>query len=86
MKKAIAISLILLGLLTCVGLSILIKKMITERYKTLRTIGMTRTYDTDGHLYKKYPRMHNKRESKYGKGTNYDRAKLRYNRFQKNYV
>jgi len=89
MKNALAISLIVLGLFTCVGLGILTNNMIWERYKTLRTIGEPKYVSndhSDGHLYKKYSKKRKKLGNKYGRGTGYDRAKLRYNRFQKNYV
>ena len=76
-----------LGALACLGLLILFYKIIRERYTLLREVGKFPLVP-DEHptqyiskpLYKKFIRH------KYSKGTAYDRAKLRKNRFQKNYV
>lgn len=79
-----------LGVIACVALLILGYKIIRERYTLLREVGKFPPVPEDEHphkppmsdapLYKKFLRH------KYSKGSSYDRAKLRKNRFQKNYV
>ncbi len=65
---------------------ILAYKLVKERYTLLRNVGnfpLQFTSKETSHkkpLYKKFLRH------KYSRGTAYDRAKLRTNRFQKNYV
>ena len=79
-----------LGVLACVALIILGYKFVYERYTSLRQVGKFplvpeqelpyKPSSEDKPLYKKFLRH------KYSRGTAYDRAKLRKNRFQKNYV
>lgn len=87
----INIFLIIAGLLACIGLTVFAYKCIRERYTLLRYVGKLppvfpkkdkdkKKSTIDKPLYKKFLRH------KYSKGSSYDRAKLRYNRFQKNYV
>ncbi len=80
-----------LGVIACVALLILGYKIIRERYTFLREVGKFplvpegehpyKSPISDAPLYKKKFLHH-----KYSKGSSYDRAKLRKNRFQKNYV
>jgi len=78
----------IVGIVICVGLIILAGLLVSERYKLLRQVGKfpkhqeEKTKDDEEHpkpTYKKFLRH------KYSRGTAYDRAKLRTNRFQKNY-
>lgn len=88
MQKSGIIVTSLVGLLLIGGLIALSYKLITERYVILRNIGKfppilgMRDDPVDRHepIHKKFLRH------KYSRGTAYDRAKLRVNRFQKNYV
>jgi hypothetical protein len=74
-----------LGLLICGVLIVLGYKLVRERYTLLRHVGkfpsgLPYQNITNKPIAKKFLRH------KYSKGTAYDRAKLRKNRFQKNYV
>ena len=85
MQKRTTFILIGVGVGVCVLLLVLTYWLITERYTLLRDIGTTvpppyETPEEKRPLYKKFLRH------KYSRGTAYDRAKLRKNRFQKNYV
>ena len=88
MNKSVILAMSLLGLVAIVGLVVLFCKLVSERYVILRNltnlppIFKQRDNSNLRHkpLYKKFLRH------KYSRGTAYDRAKLRKNRFQKNYV
>jgi len=78
----------LLGLVAIGCLIALSCKLISERYVTLRDIGVFQPIfgNKDESVVKHNP-IHKKfLRHKYSRGTAYDRAKLRTNRFQKNYV
>ena len=86
MKNAVMIILIFLAILVCGGLGWLTWKIASERYKLLRHVGKgpliwreQQKNNSRQPLYKKFLRH------KYSRGSAYDRAKLRTNRFQKNY-
>ena len=84
MKNSVMIILIFLAILVCGGLGWLTWKIASERYKLLRYVGksLRRRIQPENNsrpLYKKFLRH------KYSRGSAYDRAKLRTNRFQKNY-
>lgn len=88
MNKSVMIVVSVLGLIAIVSLIALSCKLISERYVTLRNIGVFQPIfgNKDKSVVRHKP-IHKKfLRHKYSRGTAYDRAKLRTNRFQKNYV
>ena len=82
MKREFSIVLGIVGVLVCIGLIILVTKMISEKYSILRHIGK---HPLDRYYQKKNPTddnhsWHERKKflrHKYSRGTSYDRAKLR---------
>ncbi len=61
-------------------------KLVKERYTLLRNVGDFPLQFTSEETPRKMPLYKKFLRHKYSRGTAYDRAKLRTNRFQKNYV
>ena len=88
MNKGIMISISLVGLLVIAGLIALSYKIVSERYVLLRNIGKFQPIlgPRKNPVFRHKPVHRKFLRHKYSRGSAYDRAKLRTNRFQKNYV